>query len=117
MRRGDPFAGCLPHLRSQWIASAYRRRNDDSERVSFPVPTKAEIATADCIRLAIAILYLISIYYRNHEERLRRDVVIPCKHWHPCRPVPRLLRAKALASSGFFLYCIEKNRESKLRTK
>ena len=34
---------------------------------------------------AIAILcFLISIYYRNHEERPRRDVVIPCKHWHPC---------------------------------
>ena len=26
---------------------------------------------------------------RNHEER--SDVVIPCKYWHPCRPVPGLL--------------------------
>ena len=36
---------------------------------------------------------LISIYYRNHEER--SDVVIPCKYWHPCRPVPGLLHPLA----------------------
>ena len=117
-------------------------RNDDSERVSFPVPTKAEIATADYIRLASSSIFLyciekiresksrtrasgcgglrtrahpcrlrrrlprriasasqvrfyvlISIYYRNHEER--SDVVIPCKYWHPCRPVPGLLHPLA----------------------
>ena len=76
MRRGDPFAGCLPHLRSQWIASAYRRRNDDSERVSFPVPTKAEIAAADCIRLAIAILcFNINILSKSRGAERRGDPV------------------------------------------
>ena len=93
MRRGDLLTPQVRQTVCKWIASAYRRRNDDSERVSFPVPTKAEIAAADCIRLAIAILYLISIYYRNHEER--SDVVIPCKYWHSCRLVPRLLHPLA----------------------
>ena len=50
---------------------------------------------------------------RNHEERLRRDVVIPCKHWHPCRPVPRLLRAKALASSRIFFILLKNNQRIK----
>ena len=43
------------------------------------------IASASQVRFYV----LISIYYRNHEER--SDVVIPCKYWHPCRPVPGLL--------------------------
>ena len=47
------------------------------------------IASASQVRFYV----LISIYYRNHEER--SDVVIPCKYWHPCRPVPGLLHPLA----------------------
>ena len=44
MRRGDPLTPQVRQAVCKWIVSAYRRRNDDSERVSFPVPTKAGIA-------------------------------------------------------------------------
>ena len=66
MRRGDPLTPQVRQAVCKWIVSAYRRRNDDSERVSFPVPTKAKIATADCIRLAIAILFNCFEYYYSY---------------------------------------------------
>ena len=47
------------------------------------------IASASQLRFYV----LISIYYRNHEER--SDVVISCKYWHLCRPVPGLLHPLA----------------------
>ena len=61
MRRGNPFADGLPHLRSQWIA--------------LSLTLRAMTIRRECLS--------------------------------PCRPVPGLLRAKALANLGI-LYCIEK---------
>ena len=46
-------------------------RRGDPVQALAPVRPRPEIASP-------------AIYYRNHEERLRRDVVIPCKYWHPC---------------------------------
>ena len=59
MRRGDPLTPQVRQAVCKWIASACRRRNDDS-----------------CC---------------------------------PCRPVPRLLRAKALASSRIFYILLKNN--------
>ena len=94
MRRGNPFADGLPHLRSQWIALSLTLRAMTIRRECLsPCRPRRRLPRRITSASQVRFYVLISIYYRNHEER--SDVVIPCKYWHPCRPVPGLLHPLA----------------------